>query len=158
MSAVDAVPVEARLAHVAAGRARLRLAKPLPRARLAGFADQLAALAGIERVVVRPATGSVIIEGQMTADALQETVQASGLVSLVEPEPPQPVGQMAQLGIWLADVAVRDRTRGALDVRTALALVLLGGAIVQLLRGQISGPATTLAMEAFKLIDRENGR
>jgi hypothetical protein len=39
-----------------------------------------------------------------------------------------------------------------------LALVLLGGAIVQLLRGQISGPATTLAMEAFKLIDRENGR
>jgi hypothetical protein len=150
-------PVEVRLAHVINGRARLRLAGSLPETRLATLADGLAALSGIERVVIRPATGSVIVEGRVKAEALEQALRSSGLVSLAEPEEAQPIGQMAQLGLWVADMEVRERTRGALDVRTAMALLLLGGAIVQLLRGQISGPATTLFMEAFKLIDRPHG-
>lgn len=151
-------PVAVQLAHVTAGRARLRLAGSLPETRLATLADGLAALPGIERVVIRPATGSVIIEARRSAEALEKALRASGLVSLAEPEPVQPIGQMAQLGLWLADLKVQEQTRGALDIRTALALILLGGAIVQLLRGQISGPATALFMEALKLIDRPNDR
>ena len=149
-------PVEARMAHVTTGRARLRLAGSLPDTRLATLADGLAAMPGIERVIIRPATGSVIVEGRRTAEALEKALRSSGLVTLAEPEEAQPIGQMAQLGLWVADMEVRERTRGALDVRTALALMLLGVAIVQLLRGQVSGPATTLFMEAFKLIDRPN--
>jgi hypothetical protein len=57
-------PVEVRLAHVINGRARLRLAGSLPETRLATLADGLAALSGIERVVIRPATGSVSIPEQ----------------------------------------------------------------------------------------------
>jgi hypothetical protein len=149
-------PVGVQLAHVTAGRARLRLAGRLPESRLAALADGLAALPDIDRVVIRPATGSVIVEGRLTADALEAALRSSGLVSLAEPEPAQPIGQMAQLGLWLADLKVQEQTRGALDIRTALALILLGGAIVQLMRGQISGPATALALEALKLIDRPN--
>ena len=158
MAEASVAPIEVRLAHVTAGRARLRLAGRLPETRLAALADGLAALPGIERVIIRPATGSVIIEGRRPADALESTLRTSGLVSLAEPEPAQPIGQMAQLGLWLADLKVQEQTRGALDIRTALALMLLGGAIVQLLRGQISGPATALFMEALKLIDRPNDR
>ncbi len=156
MAGDRAAPVEVLLAHVTGGRARLRLVRPLPEATLTALADDLATLPGIERVVIRPATGSVIIEGRRPAEALEAALRSSGLITLTEPEPAQPIGQLAQLGLWLADLKLREETRGALDIRTALALMLLGGAIVQLLRGQISGPATTLLMEAFKLIDRAN--
>lgn len=153
-----AEPVGVQLAHVTAGRARLRLAGRLPESRVSTLADGLVALPDIDRVVIRPATGSLIVEGRLTADAFEAALRSSGLVSLAEPEQAQPIGQMAQLGLWLADLKVREETRGALDIRTALALMLLGGAIVQLMRGQISGPAITLFMEALKLIDRPNDR
>jgi hypothetical protein len=53
-----------------------------------------------------------------------------------------------------ADLGLGQRTGGALDLRTSLALLLAVGAILQLSRGRIAGPATTLAMSAFALLDK----
>jgi hypothetical protein len=50
---------------------------------------------------------------------------------------------------------VKRRTGNALDLRTALALALAAGAVLQLARGRVAGPATTLAMAAFSLLDRD---
>jgi hypothetical protein len=38
-----------------------------------------------------------------------------------------------------------------------MAFLLMGGAVVQLLRGQVAGPATTLAVAALAMLDRPGG-
>jgi hypothetical protein len=52
-------------------------------------------------------------------------------------------------------MALKGRTQNALDLNSAAALLLFFGAAVQLGRGRIAGPATTLAMAALSMLDRE---
>ena len=105
--------VRVRIGHVSAGRIRLRLAEELGAADLAALADRLALMPGIRRVVVRPATGSVILEGNLSAEALTDAVNASEAVKVVPPAPHVPVGQVAKLAngshIHLALCAGPDR-------------------------------------------------
>lgn len=109
---------------------------------------------GVARVVFRPNTGSLILETLIdTAEVLKDLKDAASLRIAAPPKPP-PVGQVIQLGLLRADMDLGKRTDGALDLRTAIALCLLGGAILQLMRGRVAGPATTLAMSAFALLDR----
>jgi hypothetical protein len=68
-------------------------------------------------------------------------------------EAPPPVGQTMQLGLLQAEVSVKRRTDGALDLRSAIATLLILMAVVQLTRGRIAGPATTLLMSALSVLD-----
>ena len=147
-------PVRVRIGHVSAGRIRLRLAEELGAADLAALADRLALMPGIRRVVVRPATGSVILEGNLSAEALTDAVNASEAVKVVPPAPHVPVGQVAKLGLAKADFEVRKKTDNSLDLRAALALLFLIGALIQLARGKIAAPATTLALAALTLMEQ----
>ena len=74
---------EVYIAHATEGRARLRAVAKLTAEALTGVADRLAALPGVTRVVVRPNTGSLIVEAKMTAEALCALLESSEAVRIV---------------------------------------------------------------------------
>jgi hypothetical protein len=143
---------QVRLVHVAPGRARMRLVSRLAPDGIGALADRLAATAGLRRVVVRPNTGSVIVESELGAEALAALINGLDFLKIVPPEKPLPVGQAVRFGEFMLDQRIRSGTEGALDLRSTLGLLFIGAAIVQLMRGRIAGPATTLALAAFYLM------
>ncbi|MGC9368000.1 MAG: HMA2 domain-containing protein [Paracoccaceae bacterium] len=146
-------PVALERAHVIARRARLRAAG-LERDALVALADRLAALPGVARALVRPSTGSVIIETHEPVEAVLGRVAEAGIARIQDPPQRPPVGQVMQMGLARASTGMKDRTGGALDLDTAIALALLAGSILQLSRGRVAGPATTLAMGALTLLEK----
>lgn len=128
----------------------------MERTALVDLAERLAAVAGVHRVLARPSTASLIIETQRPAAEALKEMEAAGIVRFVTPPHPPPVRQSVQLGLAKVDLGLRSRTEQSLDLRTALGLLLLFGAIVQLARGRVAGPATTMAIAALSLLD--NGK
>jgi hypothetical protein len=138
--------------HETAGRLRLRLDGDASPEAVAALADSLARIPGVRHVVVRPNTGSVILTLDLPSAEVRAAIASSGAARLVAPPKRPPVGQVLALGAMRADMEVRARSGDALDLRTALALALVGGAVIQAARGRVAGPATTLALEALALI------
>jgi hypothetical protein len=79
-------PIEVRIAHAASGRVRLRLGQRLEAAAFDALADRLAASPGIRRIVVRPATGSVIIEAATDEAGLLRMVEGLDFIKVLPPE------------------------------------------------------------------------
>jgi hypothetical protein len=146
-------PIGVRIAHAASGRVRLRLGQRLEAAAFGALADRLAASPGIRRVVVRPATGSVIIEAATDQAGLLRIVGGLDFMKVLPPEKPVPIGQMAKFGELTLDRKIRDRTDGAIDLRATLALLLLAAAVIQLFRGRVAGPASTLLIAALYFME-----
>jgi hypothetical protein len=146
-------PVRVRIGHLTAGRARLRLDRPLERPALEALSDRLADCPGVRRVVARPNTGSVIIEAAKGEAALRKLIEGLDFLKVLPPPKAVPIGQMAKLGEMMLDKKIRDRTEGALDLRATLALILFLAAAVQVFRGQVAGPATTLLVAALYLME-----
>lgn len=144
----------AEIAHSAGARLRLKLTRRADADRLEDLADRIAECEGVARVTIRPNTGSVIVEGAVPAGILAERLESDGIVKLGRAASPPPIGQLMQAGLMRADVAIRQRSEGAADLRSALALLLFAGSLIQTARGRVAGPATTLAMAALALIDR----
>jgi hypothetical protein len=61
------------------------------------------------------------------------------------------VGKFALLR---ANTQVKEATGGTLDLNSSLALIYAMGALVQLGRGRIASPASSLAMAALALLER----
>ncbi|HKK37351.1 MAG TPA: hypothetical protein VJ994_13735 [Paracoccaceae bacterium] len=153
----EAEPPRVRAAHVCRGRLRLRPDGRATPETLRRIAEAAEAAPGARRVVSRPATGSVIVEADADADALRDWLESGEALRLAPREPPSPpFGRTARLGLFRLDQALRERSEGALDFRSALALTLLVGALVQLLRGRVAGPATTLLISALALIEADD--
>lgn len=145
----------AHLAHRSRRRLRLRIeADRLEPGAARDLADRLASVHGVARAVVRPNTRSLILDTHIEAGEVLAELGRSSVIGISAPPKPPPVGQMIQLGLLKADMGLGRRTDDALDLRTALALLLLVAAVLQLGRGRIAGPATTLAMSAFALLDK----
>ncbi len=142
-----------RQVHVTESRARLQLEAELDAAAIAALADNLASLPGVKRAVVRPNTGSVIIETDVPVATVMEAVAEAGIARIKPPLSRPPVKQTLQLAMMQADLGVKRQTGNALDLRTTLAVILLGAAMFQLTRGRIVGPAATLLMGALSLMD-----
>jgi len=117
--------------------------------------DAIATVPGLTRVLVRPNTGSMILKFAGHPDALFTAITAQGLATIRHPAPPPPIGQVARLGMMRADMALKNRTRNTLDLNSTMALLLFAAAVVQIGRGQIAGPATTLATAALSMLDRD---
>jgi hypothetical protein len=147
-------PPVLEIQHAVSGRVRLRPAKALDAAVLKDLADRLAALPGVLRVLSRPSTGSLIPEFDGTAERILAAVTDSGVARLRAPELPPPIGQLAQFGLMRADMALQGRTGKTLDLNTAVALLRLAGAVVQVTRGRIAGPASALLLGALSMLDR----
>lgn len=147
-------PVRMHPVHRARHRLRLRLDRPPAEGDIAAFADSLASVPGVRRAVLRPRTGSVILDTLADPDEVLAEIAARGIATIGRKPVPPPVGQIVQFGMLRADQTLKTRTEGALDLQTAIGLLLAAGSIVQLSRGRIAGPATTLAMTAYSLLTR----
>jgi len=149
-------PAAPRLTLMHRAARRLRLRAPAEEAGPEGLrdlADRLAGQAHVRRVLLRPNTRSLIVETEADrAGDVLAAIEAAGLARIVPAPKHPPVQQTVQLGMARADLGLQARTEGALDLRTAMALALLAGAVLQLSRGKIAGPATTLAMAALPLL------
>lgn len=148
-------PVALEIRHAVPGRARLRPARAMDAPALKALADRMAAVPGLARVLARPATCSLILGFDGPPEPLFQAIEAAGIARIRPPAPPPPLAQVAQLGLMRADMALKGRTENALDLNAAVALLLMLGAVVQLGRGRIAGPATTLAIAALSMLDRE---
>jgi len=139
--------------HAIDGRLRLRVDRGADASAMEDLAERIAALPGVDRVVARPNTGSVIVHSRGPVEDVVEALSA-GLGAKVRSQPkPPPVAQSLQLGLMKLDADLRRTTDKSVDLRALLVLLLLFAAIVQLARGRVAGPATTLAMTAFSLLD-----
>ena len=147
----EAVTLQQR--HVTRLRGRFRLETPLDPQGIEHLANTLASLAGVKRAVIRPNTGSVIIETAVPITGVIAAIQDQGIARIQQPPTPPPVGQMMQMGVLQADMAVRRQTGDAFDLRSAMATLLILAALVQLTRGRLAGPTTTLLMSALPLLD-----
>jgi hypothetical protein len=121
---------------------------------LRAVADRLSTLGSIRRVVSRPSTSSLIVEFDGPAAPVMSAIRASGLARLGDKSPPPQIGMVARLALLRAETRVRTATDGALDLYTLLGLMLLMGAAIQVGRGRIASPATSLAMAALTMLDR----
>lgn len=139
--------------HATRLRGRFRLETPLDPQGIERLANDLASIAGVKRAVVRPNTGSVIIEAAVPIDGIIAAIEDQGIAHIQEAPAPPPVGQLMQMGVLRADMEVRQQTGGAFDLRSAMATLLIMAALVQLTRGRLAGPATTLLMSALPLLD-----
>ena len=149
-------PVNVTVAHEIPGRLRLRVKDALDRAGYERLVDRVAATALASRVVARPNTGSLIVEGRPPGEPLLTQLQSRGVLA-VTATPAQsapPIDQLAQLGMARLDHEIGSRTSGALNFHSALAVALMLGAAYQASRGRIAGPATTLFISALSLIDK----
>ncbi len=139
--------------HEAAARLRLRIDPPCNPDEMAVLADRLARIAGIAHVVGRPNTGSVILTLVDDPEAVVAAIEAAGVARIEAAPREPPVGQVLTLGMLQLDMGIKKRSENALDLRSTLALLLIGAAILQAARGRIAGPASTLAMAAFSVLD-----
>ena len=121
---------------------------------LKALGDTISMVPGLTRILVRPNTGSLILQFAGPPETLFNAIAAQGIATIRPPAPPPPIGQVAQLGLMRADMALKDSTRNTLDLNSTMALLLFVAAMVQIGRGQIAGPATTLAMAALNMLDR----
>lgn len=151
-------PVRLQRMHETGRRARLKTETPADRAALVNLANDVASIPDVLRALVRPGTGSLIIETLGPVAPVLEELVTRGIAQIMAPPRQPPVRQVIQLSLLRADMGVKARTGDALDLRTAIALALLAGALLQLTRGRISGPATTLAVGALTLLDRSPDR
>ncbi|WP_374573340.1 hypothetical protein [Phenylobacterium sp.] len=149
-----------RLVHKSAGRVRLEapgLRGDLAEARR--LAEAVGALAGVSKVEARAATGSLVIfhTGEWAefsknlSEALGAPIEAA---AVVERDALASVGDFVEALDQGARQALGGRTN--LSELTFLALVLAGA--VQLARGEVVGPATTLFSQALNLMAARRGR
>ncbi|WP_397543215.1 HMA2 domain-containing protein [Roseovarius salis] len=147
----DAVKLRTR--HKTRLRGRFRLETPLDREGITQLANEMAGIGGVRRARVRPNTCSLIIESAIPMDAVIAAIEEQGIARILSMSAPPPVGQTLQSGLLRVDGAVKRQTGGAFDLRSALATVLIIAALVQMTRGRLAGPATTLLMSALPLLD-----
>ncbi len=140
-------------AHEAAGRVRLRIEPKCKTAEMTALADRLARIDGVAHVLARPNTGSVILTVADDADTVLAAIEAAGIARIAAAPKPPPVGQVLSLGMMQLDMDIKKHSENAFDLRATLVLLLMGAAIMQTVRGQVVGPASTLAMAAFAILD-----
>ncbi len=129
-------PPEASVAHSSAGRLRLKV--PERRGDTAFFAElggKLAAAPQVQEVETNARTASVLIKHASSGDALLSWADDHNLLT--------PSGRLF--------TPRRQRPTAEPSWRTLVALAVLLLAVTQLLRGQILGPATTLAFMAAQI-------
>jgi len=146
-------PVGVFLAHATDGRARLRLARRISRARLEDLCETIAALPGVTRTLARPNTGSVIVEAQLKKAALSALLKGCDALRITPQMPHPPLGAALRFGLLRTDEEILKKTHGEFSLHTALGGLLLIAAVVQLARGRIVGPAATLLINALALLE-----
>lgn len=152
-SGADCPRVTLETVHAIDGRLRLRVREDLAADAWTGLADRMAGIPGIRKVVLRPNTRSAILTIDEPAATILDRLGETPGTRVVDAPAPPPIGQALQIGLMKLDHDLKRTTRETVDLRSLIALLLLVGAGGQLVRGRIAGPASTLAMAAFSLLE-----
>lgn len=148
-----ALPV-ALVAHSCAGRARLRI----PERRhdgeyFASVASSLLTCDLIDAAQPNPATASIVINHR---GELAQVAQFAASANIFVLSQLSPLGDSALRGasdgLRNINSAVQGLTNGKLDAPSLVYAGLIGLALIQALRGQVVGPATTLLWNALTMI------
>jgi hypothetical protein len=146
-----------RVAHRTPGRVRLSvpgLERNPGEARR--IADAAAAVRGVSKVEARTATGSLVLFHLDDWTTVAERLRVALGAAIEEAEPPPPPGGSAfESTAGLVDAlnsAARRAFGGRTDLTELVFLALLGAGTIQLARGQVVGPATTLFSQALQLM------
>jgi hypothetical protein len=144
----------AYLVHRIPGRARLRV--PARRNDVAFFHELAAAIAGsegVQGVEANPRAASLLITHGGALEPILEPALGRGLLILADPEVVE-APLAAQLRSRFQDIGagLRSASNGQLDLATAAALFFLVAGLVQLTRGPVLAPATTLLFSAASLL------
>lgn len=145
--------IAARLVHATPRRLRAVMDTVPPRPALDALAAALAALPGIDAVEIRPATGSVILRHAGGFD--RGALAGAGLALAAAPAPgpaasADPVAAAAR-AVAALDGEVRRLSSGQADLAGLAFMGLVAAGLVQLARGEVFGPATTLFAQAAEL-------
>jgi hypothetical protein len=138
-------------------RDRMRLRIPNRRGQVPYFEQLvgvLAGLPGIDRIETNPVTGSVLLSPAVDVVPLAQHAERAGLFVLAT----DPASATVPLATGLArgflgvNLQIRRMSGGNLDLASVGFLTLVGAAIVQLQRGHVLGPASTLLWYASGLL------
>src|SRR4030065_445161 len=144
----------AEITHNSPGRLRLRIRAQRGHAvYFAGIEEKLVQCPGIERVVANPVTGSVLLELAIDLAALVSFTQAQQLFQLAQtPALMAPLTQ--QVAEHFADLngELRRFSGGGIDLGALGFIGMVTLAAVQLQRGHVLGPASTLLWYAAGLL------
>jgi hypothetical protein len=149
-------PPTLHLAHQMPGRVRLRVPRSVGPGEMAELVDRLAAVPGLTRVVGRPRTGSIIVDGSGPEGEIGRLIERHG-VAHIDARPHRvapPIDQALQVGVARLDAEIAEHTDSSLRLHSLLAILLIAVAAVQLSRGRVAGPATTLLVSALSLLER----
>lgn len=146
----------AEITHNSPGRLRLRISARRGRADyFAGIEEKLVQCPGVERIVVNPVTGSVLLEPASDFAALVAFTQAQQLFQLVqEPALMPPLTQQVAERFGVLNGELRKFSGGGIDLGSLGFIGLVTLAAVQLQRGHVLGPTSTLLWTAIGLLLR----
>jgi hypothetical protein len=144
---------QANLVHSVPGRVRLKI----PSARgdhtyFEELGELLRQTEGVIGVLINVATGSVLIGHQWDSDQPLADLGRSSQLFELDSAALDPLWQRAAECLQHTHLRLSRLTRGELGIRSTLLLSLVAMGLVQSLRGQMMGPASTLLVEALKLV------
>lgn len=144
----------AEITHNSPGRLRLRIRARRGRADyFAGIEEKLVQCPGIERVVTNPVTGSVLLEPASDLAALVTFTEVQQLFQLAqEPVLMAPLTQQVAERFGALNGELRKFSGGGIDLGALGFIGLVTFAAVQLQRGHVLGPASTLLWYAAGLL------
>jgi len=136
---------------------RMRLRVPSRRGQVPYFeqlVQQLTALPGIERIETNPVTGSVLLSPAIDAASLGSFAEQHKLFVLgTDPSMLSvPLATGLARGFEGVNGQIRKLSGGSLDLASVGFLALAAAALVQLNRGHVLGPASTLLWYASGLL------
>ncbi len=148
------------IVHQLAGRVRLRL--PHRRKDVAFFQsaiEHLEALPGLEHAKANPATGSLLVEfdeGSEVFASLKTYLRAQD-IAIDYGDPPMAAARPTiKHGIKQVDDYIGLLSEQATDLRSIGILFFLALSVLQMARGQILAPASTLLWYALYLLNGSN--
>jgi len=147
-------PARGYLAHRTPGRARIKI--PERRGDAAffqGLAELAGGLAGVLGVEANPLTGSVLLTHSGDLEPILEQLGETLIVKLVgEGLEESAIAESVYREFRVINEWLRGATAGTGDLGSLMLMLLLFGAVVQWLRGQVLAPAATLLWYASSLV------
>jgi hypothetical protein len=129
--------------HLTSGRLRLKI----PSARgdrdyLAEIGRKLSGIAGVNRIEINPATGSILIlYDSLGLEGLSDFALEQGLFELTTVGPQkEPLSKRIVKPLSEVSASVRRLSGGELDLPGLVFITLLGVGAVQILRGNVGAP------------------
>lgn len=150
----------ARIVHQVSGRTRLKI--PARRGDVVYFdrvSDRLSDCPGVVAVESNFRTSSVLIQHTIPFKEIA-AFAAQHVLFVLQTDRPAPDTLLQQAAASLQDVdgALADRRAGSLNVRSLMLIALLSLGLIQIARGQILAPASSLLLHALELLDRTQVR